>query len=153
MVSDNGILYVIGGRSARTVAVRAGGRGHVTETHRLWVAKVGANVSSPSIHDGHLYWVNDRNKTAYCIRLKDGEIMYEKRFGGQPYASTLLADGKVYIVTRHSVTFGLAAKPKYEELSHNKLNDDSTFNATPIVTHNRLYLRSDKFLYCIGKKS
>ena len=151
IISQDGIVYALGGRRSRAIAVRAGGRGDVTESHRLWVAEAGSNVSSPVIHEGYLYWVSDRNKMAYCVNLQDGEVAYSKRFGGQPYASTLLADGKLYVVTRYDGTFVLAAKPEFEQLAHNTLDDDSTFNASPIVSHGKLILRSDRFLYCIGE--
>jgi outer membrane protein assembly factor BamB len=150
IVSQDGIVYVIGGRTSRAIAVRAGGRGDITETHRLWEAKAGANVVSPVIHEGHLYWVSDRNTIAYCVRLEDGEVMYAERFRGQPYASALVGDGKLYIVTRTGGTYVLAAKPEFEQLAHNKLDDRSTFNASPIVAGGKLFLRSDKYLYCIG---
>lgn len=151
IVSQNGIVYAIGGRQSRAIAVKAGGRGDVTESHMLWEAKAGANVSSPSIHDGHLYWVSDRNRVAYCLRLSDGEVMYSERFRGQPYASALVADGKVYVVTRRKGVFVLAAKPEFEQLAHNELTDRSQFNASPIIADGQLLLRSDKYLYAIGE--
>jgi outer membrane protein assembly factor BamB len=153
IVSERGILYALGGRSSRAIAVRAGGRGDVTETHRLWEAKVGANVCSPVIHDGHLYWVSDRNQVAYCLRIDDGSVVYKERFGPQPYASPLLADGKIYVVTRRGGTFVLPAKPKFEKLAHNEIGDGSVFNASPIVAGGNLILRSDRYLYSIGKAS
>ena len=151
IVSDSGVVYVIGGRTSKAIAIRAGGRGDVTESHRLWEAKAGANVVSPVVYEGHLYWVSDRNKIAYCLRLKDGKVIYAERFRDQPYASALAGDGKLYIVTRYGGTYVLAAKPEFEELAHNKLDDRSTFNASPIVAGGKLFLRSDKFLYCIGE--
>ena len=150
IVSQDGILYAIGGRRSQAVAVRSGGRGDVTDTHKLWHAQVGANVSSPLIHDGHLYWVSDRNKTAYCISLADGSIKFEEKVSEQPYASIMMADNKLYVVTRRGGTLVLAAKPKYQQLAHNKLSDESQFNASPIVTDNRLILRSDRNLYCLA---
>ena len=149
IVSQNGILYAIGGRSSKTLAIKCGGRGDVTQTHKLWQADVGANVSSPVIHDGHLYWVSDRNKTAYCLSLSDGSIKYAEKVDKQPYASALFADDKIYIVTRFDGTLVLAAQPEFKQLAHNKLDDTSAFNATPIVCKNSLILRSDESLYCI----
>lgn len=149
VISQDGIAYVIGGRKSMAIAVRAGGRGDVTETHRLWEAKAGANVTSPIIHDGHLYWVSDRNSVAYCVRLRDGEVLYSERFPEQPYASATAGDGKIYIVTRYGGTYVLAATPKFTQLAHNELDDDSTFNASPAISNGQLFLRSDKFLYCI----
>ena len=151
IVSLEGVVYVIGGRQSKAIAIRAGGRGDVTDSHRLWDAKAGANVCSPVIHEGHLYWVSDRNSVAYCVRLADGEVIYAERFPDQPYASALVGDGKLYIVTRNGGTYVLAARPAFEKLAHNELDDRSTFNASPIVANGKLFLRSDRFLYCIGK--
>ncbi|NQV34656.1 MAG: PQQ-binding-like beta-propeller repeat protein [Phycisphaeraceae bacterium] len=148
IVSQDGILYAIGGRKSQALAIRSGGRGDVTNTHKLWHAQVGANVCSPLIHDGHLYWVSDRNKTAYCLSLADGSIKFQEKVSQQPYASIMMADNKFYVVTRYGGTLVLAAKPQYQQLAHNRLSDKSVFNASPIVTNNRLILRSDRNLYC-----
>ena len=134
------------------IAVRSGGRGNVTDTHKLWQAEAGANVASPVVHDGHLYWVSDRNKAAYCLSLADGSIKYEQDVRVQPYASALLADGRLYVVTRYDGTLVLEAKPEFEQLAHNKLSDKSVFNASAIVCNGNLILRSDRNLYCIGQK-
>jgi len=74
-----------------------------------------------------------------------------KRQGPQPYASALLADGRLYVVTRNGGTLVLAAKPKFEQLALNKLEDRSTFNASAIVCDGTLILRSDENLYCVKK--
>ena len=150
MISYQGIVYAIGGRQSRAIAVRAGGEGDVTETHRLWEAKAGANVSSPVIHAGHMYWVSDRNQVAYCVRLRDGEVIYSERFPSQPYASALAGENKIYIVTRYDGTYVLKAEPEFIQIAHNVLSDDSTFNASPAISNSQLFLRSDRFLYCIG---
>jgi outer membrane protein assembly factor BamB len=148
IISKDGILYALGGRRSQAVAVRTGGRGDVTDTHKVWHAQVGANVTSPVIFNGHLYWVSDRNNTAYCLSLADGSIKFEQKVDQQPYASILLADKKFYVVTRYGGTLVLATKPVYQQLAHNKLSDKSVFNASPIAINRSLILRSDKFLYC-----
>ena len=45
----------------------------------------------------------------------------------------------------------LALSPEFKLLARNHLNDDSVFNATPAITGNRLLIRSDRSLYCIGR--
>jgi len=152
IISHEGILYALGGRRSMTIAIRSGGRGDVSNTHKVWQADVGANVSSPVVHDGYLYWVSDRNKTAYCLSLADGSIKYAESVKIDPYASTLLADGRLYVVTRFDGTLVLAAKPKFQRLAHNKLADKTVFNASPIVFNGNLILRSNKNLYCFGQE-
>jgi outer membrane protein assembly factor BamB len=151
VISHEGVAYVIGGRTSRAIAVRAGGRGDVTDTHMLWEAKAGSNVTSPIIHDGHMYWVSDRNQVAYCVRLSDGEILYSERFRAQPYASATAGDGKIYIVTRNGGTYVLAATPEFTQLAHNTFDDRSTFNASPVISNGQIFMRSDRYLYCVGK--
>jgi hypothetical protein len=153
VIAQDGVVYCLGGRSGvASLSVRAGGRGDVTKTHRRWTTNEGSNVSSPVFHDGHLYWMNDQRGTAYCARASDGETVYEQRLerAGQVYASSLLAAGRVYHLTRDGRTFVLAARPEFEQLAVNDLRDGGVFNGSPAVAGNRLLIRSDKFLYCIG---
>ena len=154
VVAADGVIYCLGGRSGTAaLAVRAGGSGDVTETHRLWTSQKGSNVSSPVYLDGHLYWAHESREIAYCVQAATGEVVYEQRLdrAGQFYASALLADGRLYYVTRDGKTFVLAAKPQFEQLAVNDLSDGSVFNGSPAVVGNRLLLRSDKYLYCVGK--
>ena len=70
---------------------------------------------------------------------------------GMIYASPIVADGKLIYVSRQGGAVVLAAKPEYELLSHNRLESDrSAFNASPAISRGRLFLRSDRFLYCLG---
>lgn len=153
-VAHEGVVYCIGGRSGGGLAIRCGGRGDVTRTHRLWTSRKGSNVTSPVFHNGHLYWMHEKLGIAYCADSQTGDIVYEERLrgAGQIYASPVLADGKLYYVSREGRTFVLAAKPEYEQLAVNDLDDRSTFNAGFAVDAGRLYLRSDRFLYCIGDR-
>jgi len=155
VVAADGIVYYLGGRSGITAgAVRAGGSGDVTATHRLWTGKTGSNVTSPIYLDGHLYWMSEKLGVAYCAKAASGELVYEQRldrFGGV-YASPVLADGRLYYFDRHGSAVVLAAKPEFEQLAVNVIEDDRTrFDGSPAVDGNRLLVRSGKYLYCLGQ--
>lgn len=158
IVADGGVIYCLGGRSGNAaLAVRAGGKGDVTDAHRLWTSKNGSNVTSPVFFDKHLYWMHESRGVAYCAKGETGEILYEERMGraGQVYASALLAEGKIYYLTREGKVFVVAAKPQFEQLAVNDMMDPSNksliFNGSPAVDGSRLLIRNDKYLYCIGK--
>ncbi len=154
VVASEGVVYCLGGRSGITaLAVRAGGSGDVTESHRLWTSLKGSNVSSPVYHDGHLYWMNDNNGIAYCAKADTGDVVYEKRLerAGQCYSSALLAEGKIYYFCREGRSFVIAAQPEFKQLAMNDLEQRGMFNGSPAVDGSRLLIRSDKFLYCLGK--
>ena len=155
VVAHNGTVYVIAGRGPYVAGIKAGGRGDVTDTHRLWVAEESSNVPSPVYHNGHLYWVNEVG-IAHCLNTETGETVYKQRVDGaeKTYASVLLADGRLYVVTWLSGTFVLSASPEFKILARNMIaGDDSIFNGSPAVSGNHLFLRSNKFLYCIGNQT
>lgn len=157
VVVHAGVVYAIGGKNQkRAVAVRSGGSGDVTETHKLWQVPKGSNVGSPVIHEGHLYWAKE-NGVVYCANAKSGEIVYEQRLqptSGRVYGSPVLSGGNLYYVSREKGTFVVAAKPEFELVAHNVIDGDkSIFNASPVPTSKGLLLRSDEALYLVGPKT
>lgn len=152
VISHRDLVVATGGRSGRMVAIRLGGRGELTGSHIAWTASVGSYVPSPVAHDGHIYWVNDRG-IAYCLDGKTGETAYRSRLGDDVgvYASILLGGGHLYVVTRRSGTFVLATGPEFKLIARNELpSDGSDFNGSPAAVADRLILRSNRFLYCVG---
>ncbi len=155
-VARDGVVYVTGGGGGptptATLAVRAGGRGEVNQTHVLWRKRVGTGIASPVLCGDHLCWVSG---TAMALSLKDGatarkERLYDSR---QEYVSAVAAGDKVFALTRFDGLFVLGGA-KLEKLAHNEFQgDDSIFNASPAVSDGRLYIRSNAYLYCIGKKN
>jgi outer membrane protein assembly factor BamB len=154
VVAHAGVVYAIGGGHT-SLAVRAGGRGDVTQSHGVWRENKGSNVSSPIYHDGHLYWASDSGGVVHCQEAATGKTVYQQRLepgSGLIYASPILADGRLYYVSQRNGTYVIAAKPEFELLAHNKFeDDDSRTNASPAAHNGQLLLRSDRNLYCIGK--
>jgi outer membrane protein assembly factor BamB len=152
LAAHDGVVY--GLQNSTCVAVKAGGRGDVTKTHTLWKKDFGEVVSSPVYHQGHIYWTSG---SANCVRADDGSVVYRERLkpdAGRIYASPVVGDGKIYYVSREQGTYVVAATSngsKFNLLAHNTLGDTSIFNGSPAVSNSQLLLRSDRFLYCIGK--
>lgn len=155
LVADKGIVYCVGGRSpGGSLAVKAGGRGDVTGSHRLWTSNKGSNVTSPLYHDGHLYWMHESQEIAFCLKADTGKVVYEERVSrrDQMYPSPVLADGKIYYINRTGTTFIVPARPEFEVLATNSLGERSEFMSSPAISGKNLLIRSNKFLYCIGGK-
>ena len=68
------------------------------------------------------------------------------------YASPLLAGDRIYYLNRRGVTFVVAASPKFELIAQNDLQDGTRFDASPVPCGNRILIRSNRFLYCIGQE-
>ena len=151
----DGIIYVTGGYPRQgTCAVRAGGKGDVTQTNILWTSQNASYVPSPVVHGSHFFVVTDQG-VALCLDAKTGQVVYKERLpgvsGAKPfYASVVLADGNLYAVSRRAGAFVIAAKPEFKLIAQNKLaGDDTDFNATPAIAGRQLFLRSNRNLYCI----
>lgn len=160
VVVGDGVVFAFGGYpQLGAVAVKTGGKGDVTGTHRLWQTRDSSYVPTPVLHEGRLYVVTDQG-FALCLDAKTGELVFKERLpgasatgrGGKPfYASPVLANGNLYAVSRRNGTFVIEAKPQFKLVAHNSLASDPTqFNATPALSGKELFLRSDKFLYCIA---
>ena len=151
VVAGDGVVYAIGGRKGRAIAVRTGGKGDVTDSHVLWTADFGSNVPSPVLHEGRLMWVGD-DGIAYCLDAATGALLGRRRTGADSvYASAVTAGGALYIVSQQRGTFVLKADKDLSEVARNRFRSDrSVFNATPAVLTDRLLLRSNEYVYCVG---
>jgi outer membrane protein assembly factor BamB len=105
--------------------------------------------TSPVYADGKIYGAT--RVGVVCLDATTGNSLWQQRIEGTFAASPILADGKLYVVTEDGTTTVLditGEKPKV--LATNALDD--TILATPAVASGCLYLRSDKWLYCVGAK-
>jgi outer membrane protein assembly factor BamB len=159
VIIDNDIVYIYGGfRSVGSMAIRVGGQGDVTQSHVLWNTRDTSYVSTPILKDGHLYWI-DESGIAFCVKAESGEQVYKKRVPGvrggrgiKFFASMISAGDHMFAVSRRSGTFVIKTTPEYELVSQNQIaGDESEFNGTPAISGNQLFIRSNKFLYCIGE--
>ncbi len=154
VVGDRAYVHGGGPSGLSSLALRAGGRGDVTESHVLWTNPEAASVPSPTYWEGHLYWVGNDGK-ACCQDPATGKLKYSRKLpvSGRfaAYASVVSAADRLYAVTRKGGVFVLSARPEFEIIAHNRLaSDDSDFNGSPAISNGRLLFRSNRFLYCIG---
>jgi outer membrane protein assembly factor BamB len=145
------VVVAMAGYGGAAIAVRTGGTGDVTETHRLWrhpsnPQRIGSGV----IVGEHVYMVNETG-VAQCIELKTGKVLWNERIGDRTWSSLVYADGKLWIITLSGDTIVFAPNPKkLEVLARNALKEHTM--ASLAVADGRLYLRTHEALWCIGKK-
>lgn len=153
VVARDGIVYAVGGRGGSAVAVRAGGRDDATQKQTVWKKQLSSYVPSPVLFGDRIFSVNERGVLG-CLAARDGTSIFQKRLpdAGGVYASPVVADSKLFIVTRRNGTIVVSTSESGEVLSHNKFADDTDFNASPAIGDGIILLRSNKSLYCIATK-
>jgi outer membrane protein assembly factor BamB len=137
-------------RQSRIHAVRLGGSGDVTDTHRVWKREdLGVFVSTPAEYQGRVYLLRHRGEVV-CLDPKTGQTFWDAAFpraSAPYYASPLIANGILYAAREDGVVFAARVGDKFELLSENPMGERIV--ASPVPTHNRLLLRGDDHLFCV----
>ncbi len=155
VVGDDAVYTFGGFPDTQSNAIRRGGRKNISDTHRLWKSGDSSYVATPLLLDGRLFWVADRGQVL-VMDAASGELVHRRRLSGLKsggravYASPVLAGDHIYVVSRRSGTYVFAAEPELPQVAHNPPLDDTDFNATPAIVDGRIYLRSDRSLYCVS---
>jgi outer membrane protein assembly factor BamB len=150
VVGHGMIFYPTGFPTGQLFAVRVGGNGLITDSHVEWKVQRGIpNKPSILLVDDLIFVINDTG-IASCIEAKTGEMVWQKRIGGEYSASPLYADGKIWLFSEEGKSAVLRAGREFELLAENQL--DEGFLASPAVVGKAFYLRSRTHLYRIEKR-
>jgi hypothetical protein len=157
LVCDAGILYGMPSHRGPLVAVRPGGQGDIGGTHAVWRSSSSfrTTVVSPVCTGELVFCPQDTEGTMACFNQRTGEEL--RRIRPEPhwanlYASPLLAEGRLYVVSRLEGVYVFEATREMRQIARNRIaNDPSQFNASPAPMNGRLLLRSDRALYCVGE--
>jgi outer membrane protein assembly factor BamB len=152
----DGRLYVtVGGdiwwgkEEAWLKCIDATGTGDVTANGLLWSYPVERHCcSTPSIHNG-LAYVADCGGKVHCVDAQTGRPYWVHDAGREIWASTLVADDKVYIGTRRGDFWVLAAGKEKRVLSSTHLDDPII--STPVAANGTLYVGTMTRLYALQK--
>ena len=121
------------------------GTGDVTKSALLWSYPVVEHCcSTPSIWEG-LAFVADCGRYVHCVDAETGKPYWTHDCEGEIWASTLVADGKVYIGTRRGQLWVFAAGKEKQVLCSVRL--DSPMDASPVAANGTLYITTMKSLY------
>ena len=154
-VHAGGIVYVTSGyRGNNLQAIRlADARGEVAGTRAIvWqLDRDTPYVPSPLLYDDALYLLKSNDGILSAFDPATGEPHYAlQRLQGVPnvFASPVGAAGRVYITGRDGATLVIPQGARYEVLAVNRLDD--SFDASPALVDDELYLRGYRYLYKIA---
>ena len=158
---DQGIVYCGHGEqneSNRTIlgaifAFDGNTTGDITEDKLLWkVPGKTISRSSPVKIGERVYFVDDSG-TMVGVNAKTGAIEAEKKLGRIMFGSPVVSEGKIYIGENTGKIYSLKpTESGFDVLGQTRLNDGSEVFGSFAVANGRLYLPTNKALFCIGKK-
>lgn len=148
------IVVAMGGYFGNTIAVKTGGSGDVTASHRLWIAeRTKAGIGSGVVSGGHIYTLN-ASGIADCIELKTGKVVWTERVRGpgpksDSWSSMVLAGDRIYILNQSGDCMVLKASPQFEVISANSIGNEMC-NSSLAVSNGDLFIRTHKHLWCVS---
>jgi len=151
-VLGDGLVFTAGGWGGRESikAFRLGGAGDLKESALAWEQKKGMPKLPSMIYlKPHLFAITDGG-VATCLKAETGEIVWQERAGGAFSASPVAAEGRLYFVADNGETVVLAAGPDFKVLSRNPLGEKA--QASPAISRGRIFIRTEKTLFCIGAR-
>jgi outer membrane protein assembly factor BamB len=155
-VAANGIAYVMSGYTgAGAVAVPLDSRGDLGMDGKvLWRANKGTPyVPSPVLAGERLYFTSANTPLYSVLDIKTGKAIVDRERLPDVtsfYASPIVAAGRIYLVDRTGTTLVLKQADRVDVLATNKLDD--AIDASPVAVGRQLFLRGEKYLYCVEGK-
>jgi outer membrane protein assembly factor BamB len=150
-VYGDGLVFLNSGDGGdHEVAVRPDGTGDVTRTHVAWKASRGVPNRASVVLVGDLLYMATQGGFATCLEAKTGTAVWQRRLGGEFWASPLYADGRLYFPNAQGETYVLAPGRTPSVLAENRLDDGCM--ASPAAVGRSLILRTKTHLYCLEQK-
>ena len=130
------------------LAIKPDGKGDVSNSHIVWRSTEGAFYVPSPIVAGDYLLTTMTNGTVHCMEAATGKILWKENLGKQ-YASSVLANGLVYMPNDAGIITVIKPGPTYESIAKNSIGE--TMFASPAISNGKIYLRGAKHIFCIGK--
>jgi outer membrane protein assembly factor BamB len=130
------------------LALKPSGKGDLTDTAVVWKYQRGVPyVPTPLVHKG-IYWMVKDGGIVTRLDAGTGQLLQEERLPGMGayYASPVVGDGKVFFAGELGTVSIVADRPDWELLSSRPF--DERIYATPVLDSGRVFIRTEKALYC-----
>lgn len=155
-VFGDGILFVMSGYSGNALlALRIDdAKGDISGSDAIvWSTNINTSyVPSPLLINKRLYFLRQYNGSVSCLDAITGNVFYGGKILpglGIVHSSLVYACGRIYITGGSGLTYILKEGTELEIISKNQLDD--SFTASPAIADNELFLRGQRFIYCIAE--
>jgi outer membrane protein assembly factor BamB len=153
MVGD--LVVACGPKNQPVFAVKTGGKGNVTESHRAWSFRdVTSDWSTPLCYRDRLYVLDGGKRVLACLDPQSGKKIWAENLGvpDSIWSSPTGADGKIYCLSERGTVVVLAAGDDFNILGKVSLGEEGPCRSSVAVSHGQLFIRTAKTLYCVGLK-
>jgi len=156
VVKGDHVICMTGYKGHSVMSLPLSAEGDITDSDQIkWSRNRGTPyIPSPLLYDG-LVWFNQSNQGLLtCLDAETGEPLIDRQRLGRVrnmYSSPVGAQGRVYVTARDGTTLALKNDKTFHVLATNRLDD--SINSSPAMAGDQLFLRGDRFLYCLSAKA
>ena len=155
VIEGDHVICMSGYQGYAAMSLPLDAEGDISDSDQIkWIIDRGTPyIPSPLLCDGRLYCIQSNSSVLSCFDAQTGETIFErKRLPGitNVYASPVGAAGRIYLIGRRGNAAVLKQSDEFEVLATNRLDD--SFDASPALVGNQLFLRGAKYLYCIEEE-
>lgn len=150
VVLGDGLAFTAGGWGGNDSikAFRLGGSGIAKAPAMAWEQRRGMpKVPSLIYVKPFLFAITDAG-IATCLDAATGAVIWQRRLEGTYSASPVAAEGRVYFLSDDGTTTVIIAGSEFRILARNAIGEP--VQASPAISGNQIFLRSDHHLFAIG---
>jgi len=157
MVGHGMVFIPSGFATGQLLAIRPGKSGEVIDAKSesgdtllqvAWRVKKNVPKKPSLLLVGDLLYGLEDNGVLTCWEAITGQVVWSERIGGRYSASPLAARDRIYCFSEEGKTTVVAQGREFRKLAENQLPDG--FMASPAVSGDALFLRTEKDVYRIG---
>ncbi|MFP4579432.1 MAG: PQQ-binding-like beta-propeller repeat protein [Candidatus Sumerlaeia bacterium] len=138
---------------AELLAIKPGGSGTLGEDHIVWKADDGLPDTVSPVTAGDYVLQVAAGGYLTCFNTKDGSLLWEEFLPAGATASPIYVSDEantIYLACNDGITRIFSLGDEYKALSEGSL--DEPIYGTPAFVDNKIYIRSEGYLYAIGKQ-
>ncbi|MGZ2371539.1 outer membrane protein assembly factor BamB family protein [Ancylomarina sp. YFZ004] len=127
------------------------GQKETSNEHVVWSIKRGGAYNPTNIVYGDYLYNMSMGGRLSCYDAMTGDLIYREVVAGARgiTASAIASNGKLYYSTEKGDVFIVKAGKEYKLIAKNSMDD--VIMATPAISDERLYFRTQKYLIAVGK--
>lgn len=151
------LLVVVSGRAGPIAAIRPGKNGDAAKSRMAWkIPRSGGRDLPSPIVVGDYVLASNRSAILTCYDRKTGKELWKGRLGGRTNVSAapVAYAGLAFFIDEEGETFAIRPGKKLNIVAQNSVGaaDDEVFRASITPSDGQIFLRSNRVLYCIGKR-
>ena len=128
-------------------------RGELGDGDVIWKYTKGVPYVATPLLDKNILWLVKDGGLVTKLDASTGRLLQEERVRGigSYYASPVAGDGKVYFASEQGAVNVVANQPEWRVISSREFHEK--IYATPLIDRDRVFLRTEKALYCFQGKA